>query len=110
MFEEARSEPRSRNLPPSDSEKEAQTEPQPKKEPVVRESQRRNHCQGASGENPRQNQRQRACCEENDEVKQQASEDSEKNTKIWSDDEKNRELHSQQQAEEQSHRQAKQTK
>ena len=42
MLEGSQNEPRSRNLPESDSEKEAQTKPQPKSQ---------------CGENPRQNQR-----------------------------------------------------
>ena len=36
------------------------------KKPVVREKNRRNHSQGASGENPRQNHCQRACGEKED--------------------------------------------
>ena len=68
---------------------------------TLKKKHRRNHSQGASGENPRRNHSQRACGEKN-EVKQQGYEDSEKNTKIWSDDDKNREEQSQQQAEEQS--------
>ena len=47
---------------------------------------RRNHSQGASGENPRQDHSRRA----GEKVTQQEYEDSEKNAKIWSDDEKNR--------------------
>ena len=77
---EARNEPRSRKLPQSDSEEEAQTEPQPK---------RRNHSQGASGENQRRNRSQRACGEKN-EVKQQGYEDREKNIEDLDNDERNR--------------------
>ena len=66
MLEEARNEPRSRNLPQSDSEKKSTV--------------------GTSGENPRENPSRRASGE-NTEIKQQGCEDSEKNTKIWSNDE-----------------------
>ena len=48
------------------------------KEPVVKEKYRRNHSQGAGGENPMRNHSQRACGQKN-EVKQHGCEDSEKN-------------------------------
>ena len=73
---------------------------------MVTVNHRRNHSQGASGENPRRTTANEPVVRTN-EVKQQEHENSEQNTKTWSNDEENREEQSQQQAEEQSQQQAK---